>query len=521
MIAGMAIDHRVFLRNPDFAVGKLGTMSRVIVASNRVADPAKAAQAGGVAVAIADVLREHDGLWFGWDGKVVRDLPTAERQAKRHGRAPLLTCPLTRDEHEGYYHGYANSVLWPAFHSRLDLARFECGYFKTYASVNARFARLLRPHIGADDLIWVHDYHLIPLAEELRKLGVANRIGFFLHIPFPPAQAFMALPEHRELARGLSAYDLIGLQTLTDVSNLLDYVSHSRQGCLLPNAHLRLLDRQLSVARFPVGIDPADFSCNDKLETPGAKASGLIRIVGVDRLDYSKGLPQKFRAYSRFLDIAPEYRGRAVLTQIAPPTRESVGAYAVIRKDLETLTGSVNGRLGDLQWVPIQYIHRAVPRARLGEIYRASRVGLVTPLRDGMNLVAKEYVAAQDPHDPGVLVLSTFAGAAEDMSQALIVNPYNTEEVASALRRAIEMEVEERRARHGALMATVERTCSEAWSKSFLDRLQSREPHVWFPEGLFRLTRLTQATGSAHRETPVPEGLQPKDQAPFDARRSQ
>jgi trehalose 6-phosphate synthase len=212
-----------------------------------------------------------------------------------------------------------------------------------------------------------------------------------------------------------------------------------------------------------------------------------IRIIGVDRLDYSKGLPQKFRAFSRFLDIAAEYRGRAVLTQIAPPTRETVGAYTSIRKELETLTGSVNGRLGDFQWVPIQYIHRSVPRSRLGEIYRGSRIGLVTPLRDGMNLVAKEYVAAQNPDDPGVLILSRFAGAAEDMTEALIVNPYNVEEVASAICNAIEMEPAERRARHAALMSTIERTSSAAWSSNFLNRLRTCATPDFYPAELPRL----------------------------------
>jgi trehalose 6-phosphate synthase len=384
-------------------------------------------------------------------------------------------------------------VLWPVFHNRLDVAQFEAGYFQIYSEVNKRFAHLLRPFIGPEDLVWVHDYHLIPLAMELRKLGVLNRIGFFLHIPFPPAQAFLAVPEYGELTRALSAYDLIGLQTKADVSNFLDHIEHSGQGCLLPSGKIRLLDRRLTVASFPVGIDPTDFSQLSEPQNSASEHPETIRIIGVDRLDYSKGLPQKFRAFSRFLDIAPEYRGKAVLTQIAPPTRETVGAYTTIRKDLESLTGSVNGRLGDLQWVPIHYIHRSVPRGRLGAIYRSSRVGLITPLRDGMNLVAKEYVAAQDPDDPGVLILSRFAGAAEDMAEALIVNPYNVEEVAAAIRTAIEMKPAERRSRHAALMATVERTSSGAWSSSFLKKLRSCEAAVSAAEELSRLKRLQAA----------------------------
>jgi trehalose 6-phosphate synthase len=323
-----------------------------------------------------------------------------------------------------------------------------------------------------DDVIWVHDYHLIPFAAELRKLGVENPIGFFLHIPFPPWQTFMAIPEHQELARMLAAFDLIGLQTKADVANLLAYLESGVYGRIVPDGRVRVFNRLVSVASFPIGIDLEYFAGADR-EAGLVQARGSVRrIIGIDRLDYTKGLPQKFKAFGRFLEKSAEYRRQVVLTQIAPPTRESVEAYSDIRHELEMLAGSINGTFGELDWVPIHYIHRATPRRRLPGIYRSSRICLVTPLRDGMNLVAKEYVAAQDAEDPGVLILSQFAGAAEELGDALIVNPYNIEETADVIRVALEMSKDERRRRHGALLATLRRHDVSTWCNSFLSRLE-------------------------------------------------
>jgi trehalose 6-phosphate synthase len=431
-------------------------------------DLRQAAQAGGVAVALADVVKARRTLWFGWSGEIE---PQEQADAvRREGR--LATVALSERDHKGYYLGYANSVLWPVLHNRLDLAQFEAGYFETYLGVNRRMAGLLKPLLEPDDVIWVHDYHLIPFAAELRRLGVGNPIGFYLHVPFPPWQTFLAIPEHHALARALTACDLIGLQTKADVANLLGYLEHGIDGRLVPDGRIRAFDRLVSVASFPVGIDVGYF----------AKARGdrglvqarnpVSRIIGIDRLDYTKGLPQKFKAFGRFLDANPQYKSKVVLTQIAPPTRESVEAYTDIRQQLEALAGAINGRFGELDWVPIHYIHRSTPRHRLPGIYRSSRIGMVTPLRDGMNLVAKEYVAAQDPADPGVLILSQFAGAAEDLSDALIVNPYNIDETADVIRMALEMSLEERRKRHVALMEAIRTHDAAAWWQAFLANLE-------------------------------------------------
>jgi trehalose 6-phosphate synthase len=448
-------------------------MSRLVLVSNRVADLSKASQAGGVAVAIADTLRTRGGLWLGWNGNIGDEsceLNTSPDLTKV-GNATVATLPLSQREHDDYYVGYSNNVLWPVFHARLDVAQFEAGYYQRYLEVNRRFARTLAPLLRPDDTIWVHDYHMIPLAMELRALGVTAPIGFFLHIPVPPAQTFLAIPEHRELARGLAAYDLIGLQTQVDVGNLIDYLQDGVFGRILQDGRIRAFDRELSIAAFPVGID-VDAFINSRPKRASDESLSMTRLIGVDRLDYTKGLPQKFRAFGRFLEKYPDYRRKVILSQIAPPTRETVTAYADIKHELETLSGSINGHFGELDWVPIQYIHRSTPRKMLVDVYRNSRIGLVTPLRDGMNLVAKEYVAAQDPEDPGVLILSRFAGAAEQLKEALIVNPYDIEEMANAIKAALDMGLTERRDRHQALLAGIRRHDTYTWCRTFLDSLE-------------------------------------------------
>lgn len=475
-------------------------MSRVVLVSNRVLDLRKAAQAGGVAVALADIVRTRPSLWFGWNGEI----KPAEEANVVASEGRIVTVPLTSADYDRYYLGYSNSVLWPVFHNRLDLAQFEAGYFEQYIDVNRRLAALLQPMLRADDIIWVHDYHLIPLAIELRNLGVQNRIGFYLHIPFPAWQTFIAIPEHERLARALASYDLIGLQTKSDVASLIDYTLNSAFGSILSDARVRLFERIVTVAAFPIGIDVADFA-NPKRDSRLVQGRDVSRIVGVDRLDYTKGLPQKFRAFGRFLEKNPEYRSKVVLTQIAPPTRESVEAYLGIRQELESLAGSINGRFGELDWVPIHYINRSTPRRRLSGIYRSSRIGMVTPLRDGMNLVAKEYVAAQDPVDPGVLILSRFAGAAETLEAALIVNPYDIEASADVIRTAMEMSLDERKARHEALLALVEKYDIHSWCSSFLaalSRVAPDDPANWLEPEPIRHALENLRRGSARRPAP-------------------
>jgi trehalose 6-phosphate synthase len=370
-------------------------------------------------------------------------------------------------------------VLWPVFHNRLDIAQFEAGHYKTYVDVNRRFAQQLHAMLEPDDTIWVHDYHLIPLALELRKLGVTSPIGFFLHIPSPPSQTFLAIPEYRQLARALSAYDLIGVQTQADVANMISFFEDAVAGRILQDGRINVFERRLAIASFPVGINLPDFQGAVPTKEFAQGPSAAKRIIGIDRLDYTKGLPQKFRAYERFLEKYDSYRGKVVLSQIAPPTREDVEAYSDIRHTLEHLSGSINGRFGEMDWVPIHYIHRTTARKRLRDIYRSSSICLVTPLRDGMNLVAKEYIAAQDPEDPGVVILSRFAGAAEQLKETLIVNPYDIEELADAIKMGLEMGLDERRERHAKLFQSISTYDTFTWRKSFMRALEmcAKERH--------------------------------------------
>jgi trehalose 6-phosphate synthase len=453
-------------------------MSRLVVVSNRVAYLEKKNQSGGLAVALGDALRESGGIWFGWDGTVVEaDAPRAAHVIQQ-GKVTIATVPLTRRDYEEYYVGFANQVLWPVCHYRLDLVAFETAYFDGYRRVNARLADALAPLLRPDDVIWVHDYHLISLASELRSRGVTQRIGFFLHIPFPPPGVLLAVPVHQWLVKSLFAYDVIGFQTQTDVVNFQRVVAENIGGKVLSDGRVMAFGRTIVARAFPIGIDVDSFvamahtsAAEEAIERLNRRHLARSHVVGVDRLDYTKGLPERMKAFRRLLELYPDKQKTVTLMQIAPPTREDVAAYTDIREELEQLSGSINGEYGDFDWTPVRYMHRNVSRERLAALFRGSEVGLVTPLRDGMNLVAKEYIAAQDENDPGVLVLSRFAGAAEDLEEALIVNPYDIDDIAHALEQALTMPLDERCSRHKALFKRVRERDAANWRESFLAAL--------------------------------------------------
>ncbi len=455
-------------------------MSRLVIVSNRVADPSAGPQSGGLAVAVGAALQDGNGLWFGWSGEIVENDATDRSgvNLERSGNVTVATVPLSKRDYENYYLGYANRVLWPVFHYRLDLAEFDNAALSGYKAVNQRFAKSIAALIDPDDVVWIHDYHLIPLAAELRKLGVDNRIGFFLHIPFPPPEMVSAVPEHDWLFDTLFAYDVVGFQTEQDAANFRRYAAETDDGAGPVTHPFRNSGRMTDIRSFPIGIDVDSFI--EMAETTDAtnRIARLVRgdvtnhVIGVERLDYSKGLPDRFRAFRRFLEMYPEERKKTVLMQIAPPTRGELAAYTEIRTELEQLSGSINGAFGDFDWTPVRYIHRSVPRETLAALFRGSKVGLVTPLRDGMNLVAKEYVAAQVPDDPGVLILSQFAGAAADLEEALIVNPYDADEVAQALSKAVTMDLGERRDRHQKLLTRVRKNDIVKWRTDFLNCLR-------------------------------------------------
>ncbi len=461
-------------------------MSRLVVVSNRLADPRRPA-AGGLAVALGEALNRTGGLWFGWSGNVNEEQQPGEGhlQTRQAGRVTLATVDLAPEDHAAYYQGYANSVLWPVFHYRLDLADFHGAYLDGYRRVNRMFAAKLLPLLRDEDVIWVHDYHLIPLATELRALGCRQRIGFFLHIPVPPPLILAALPQHDWLMRAFFAYDLVGLQSEADVAHFRRYMLNEAQAEDLGDGRLAAFSRETRVGAFPIGIDVQEFErlgrAADAVQTCEALRQEYSRrklLLGIDRLDYSKGIPQRVRAFRELLEKYPENRHSATLIMIASPSRDDVLAYADLRQELEGLCGGINGDYGDLDWMPLRYIHRIVARRRVPGLCRAARVGLVTPLRDGMNLVAKEYVVSQDPQDPGVLVLSRFAGAAEQLKDALLVNPYDTEGMADAIQTALHMPLEERQARHRALMETICTHDIHWWRKSFLDALHAPAPEA-------------------------------------------
>jgi len=458
-------------------------MNRLIVVSNRVNPPTGKGEetVGGLAMALAAALREYSGLWFGWSGRTAPTF-TGQLAMEKVNGVTTATIDLEEADYEEYYNGYANKTLWPLLHYRTDLTAYDRAYGEGYERVNRRFAETLRPLIEKGDLIWIHDYHLIPLARELRKLGVKNRIGFFLHIPWPAHQLVITLPGHKRLVEAMFDCDVVGFQTAEYLQAFEEYVINEAGGETAGPGRLRAFGRELKVGAYPIGIDAADFARMLK----GARArrmwdlmtaSTIFRklIVGVDRLDYSKGLEERFLGFERFLASHRDLSRQVLMLQIAPVSREGVEAYQEIRARLDALSGRINGEYADIDWAPVRYVNKNYRRDELGGIYRAARVGLVTPLRDGMNLVAKEFVAAQNPEDPGVLILSRFAGAARQLKDAILVNPNSPEELAEALKQALAMDKPERVRRWSTLFENVQREDVTAWRDAFVGDLSSVE----------------------------------------------
>lgn len=453
-------------------------MSRLIVVSNRVPSLADGECTGGLAVAMKAALEERGGTWFGWSSQIVEEPDPLAKLTSVDG-FNLATIDLSQQEFQGYYEQHANRGLWPLFHGRLDLASFDHESYALYRNVNRRFASALAASISDDDMIWVHDYHLIPLGAELRRLGVTAPLGFFLHISFPPPETLAALPWHRELLEELLAYDVVGFQTTNCLRNFNGAVERHLAGDGGARRGLSS-DASVNAGCYPISIDTNAFAA--LAASPKAsrwcerfKACMQERTwaVGVERLDYTKGLPERFLALEALFDRSPELQGRLSFMQVAAPSRETVVEYQDMQSELEALSGRINARLGRFDWTPIRYLNRAFNHTQLAALYRVSRIGVVTPLRDGMNLVAKEYIAAQDPEDPGVLVLSRFAGAAEEMTDALLVNPYDTTAVARTLQTALEMSAEERRMRWTRLMRHLEHNDVHEWCRRFLTSLAS------------------------------------------------
>ncbi|HEY1638929.1 MAG TPA: trehalose-6-phosphate synthase [Rhizomicrobium sp.] len=457
-------------------------MARVFIISNRVAvpDPERGIHAGGLEVALKATLRRHDCVWLGWSGEVK---PAGETQTRTvvAGGVTYIVTDLSEEDYEEYYNGFANRVLWPILHYRLDLAEFTRRDLTGYLRVNDHFASELDKVLEPDDLVWVHDYHLLPLAKALRQRGRHNRIGFFLHIPMPPPEILTAMPNHERLVPALLHYDLVGFQTDGDAQNFARYLASE---CGMP-AHIPrrigVEDRTMRVGVFPVGIEAREFTRrarravrSDFVQDVRASTPGAL-MLGVDRLDYTKGIGLRLDAYERFLMANRSWHDNVTFAQIAPKSRSAIHEYAQMEREIDTAAGRINATYGSVSWTPLRYTNRPYTRTALAGLYRLARVGIVTPLRDGMNLVAKEYVAAQDPEDPGVLILSRFVGAAAEFDHALIVNPYDPEAVGAAMCRALEMPLDERIDRHHKLYQALLDNDIRHWGDRFLTALTGYE----------------------------------------------
>lgn len=454
-------------------------MSRLVVVSNRipVGRPTGLGSelelpAGGLVSALLGALEKRsDSVWIGWDSRAPGGARASETAARG---VSLIGLALERAEVDAYYDGFCNQALWPILHCFPGRAVFDPRHVAAYLGVQERFADEVAARLRPGDAVWVHDYHLLGLGQALRARGVGAALGFFLHTPFPPDDVWTVLPRARRLLAALLDFDLVGFHTHRYLEN---YVQACRRelDAEWHGDRLSAGGRTQRVGVYPVGIEPADFEPSANLLRRPVRPGRLARmargrrvVLGVDRLDYTKGLPERFRAFELFLRARPDWHDRVSLVQIASPSRGDLPQYERERHELERIVGRINGEFGRVDWVPLRYLHRSHPRDELARFYREADVALVTPLRDGMNLVAKEFVAAQRPDRPGVLVLSRFAGAAESLTEAIRVNPYVPAECAEALAEALEMPHEERRRRHAALLAPVRAQSASAWARGFV-----------------------------------------------------
>jgi trehalose 6-phosphate synthase len=454
---------------------------KLVVVSNRVArGNANEPMTGGLAAALLPVVEKSGAIWVGSSGRVrdgAQKEPFAEIEALGAGALAMLDLPAAH--YGGYYEGFANSALWPALHSRADLIRASQDDYLSYREVNAFMARALLRFKKPDAAFWIQDYHFLALGAELRDLGVTQPVGFFLHTPWPARAVIESVPHHRELIEAMLAYDLIGFQTQDDCENFLGYLS-SCLGLESEDGVVTSHYGKSRVAVFPIGIDAEKFAMQATKAVSHPDVSRLRRslngeklAIGVDRLDYSKGLVNRINAFDRMWTLQPALARTASLLQIATPSRGAIEAYGNLQNELAKLVSDVNGRHGEVDWTPIRYLNKGFSQTVLAGLYRTAQVGVVTPLHDGMNLVAKEYVAAQNPADPGVLVLSKFAGAANELDTALLVNPHDIDGMARSIAVALSMPLAERRLRWEAMMEKLRNHTIQHWFADFVDALQA------------------------------------------------
>jgi trehalose 6-phosphate synthase/phosphatase len=470
-------------------------MSKLIMVSNRLpvkieADGSSSRTEGGLASALEGAQLEMEHLWVGWPGAAVEDFEDVDRVAedlRRIGVAPVF---LTRDEVDGFYEGYSTSTLWPLMHYMIERARFSREWWDAYRRVNRKFAEAILAVAEDGDQVWIHDYHLFLLPEMLRGGGRELKVGFFLHTPFCSSEIFRVLPDRAELLKGVLGADLIGFHTY-------NYLRHFRSALLQVLGWESEMEgmwhdgREVRMSVYPIGHNHTGF--DREMQDPGfpdliarhlGDLAGKRMILNVERLDYTKGVPQKLAAMRRFLDANPDKRDDVLFVLIAVPSRQGVREYDDLTEEVQREVGAINGEFGKVGHAPIQFLHRGFPMCDLAAFYALAEVCMVTPLRDGMNLVAKEFLDCQRPdfsERPGVLILSEFAGAAHELSHALQVNPHDVEQVADAINRALEMPDEERRQRIEVMQTRLRKQHSGVWARRFLrdlDKVPRREERV-------------------------------------------
>lgn len=433
---------------------------------------------GGLVAALEPALAARKGVWLGWSGQVLPGPEPGPVLVDDEAQPSLAWLDFPAEWQEKYYNGFCNQTLWPIFHSFPGRVHLSEDQWKCYTTVNEAFAQSIVELVSPTTSVWAHDYHLLLLARALRRRGHKGPMGLFLHIPFPAADLFTIMPWAETLLDGMLDFDLLGFHTSGFVDNFRQCV-----GALSP---AKVADdvivhrgRRIRIRAFPIGIIPEDFqnvpdpAMAEEIAALLSPLSGSRLIIGIDRLDYTKGIPERLLAFGRLLELFPEWRGKVSFLQVSVPSRENVPEYSEQRARVENIVGRVNGEFGETNWVPIRYLYRSYGRVQLSQLYRAAHVGCVTPLRDGMNLVAKEYVAAQNPENPGVLLLSSFAGAARELREALLTNPWHVDGMARDMDRALRMPPEERKARHSKLLATVTRTTALTWAQDLLTTLEA------------------------------------------------
>lgn len=467
-------------------------MSKLIVLSNRISMPSGKASAGGLAVAVQDALNDSNGIWLGWNGQQITDSEAPEFEQAHSQGIDYITCPLTHQQYAQYYCGFANKVLWPAMHDREDLIEYDSQEYNTYQKVNRLFAEKLKQLAQPEDIIWIHDYHFFSVARYCRELGMQNKIGFFLHIPFASLNIWLKIPVARELIQDLSQYDVIGLQTQIDQNACMQTCLSLLEAQKIQSNSISYKKRQILIKSYPIGVQPEVIQKQAQQDLPSPCVFNFEEvprqktIIGVDRIDYSKGLLERFNAFATFLETNPEYHGLVRHLQVATPSRTDIAVYQRLYERFKTKLELINEEFAHEDWRPVDCCYDPVQHHNLMHIYRHSDICWISSLRDGMNLVAKEYIAAQDPENPGVLILSKYAGAAEQMSQALIVDPQDRAAMMDALKMALEMSKAERINRYQQLIEGLSASDLTHWRNDFLDDLEKTPTLLMKPQRLLQ-----------------------------------